>query len=140
MDSNAQSNKLPIIEFSEKNLIPGTSSWKSTSDSIRRALESYGCLVVDYDKARLEPGDQAVFGLLEELFRLPMETKMRYTSQRQGFGFENYPAMPLYESFGIEDGATLESVEGFTKLMWPFGHDKFCDGFELDKIGFPSII
>ncbi|KAG8388308.1 hypothetical protein BUALT_Bualt02G0112000 [Buddleja alternifolia] len=134
MDSHAQSNKLPIIEFTEKNLIPGTSSWKSTSDSIRWALESYGCLVVDYDKARLEQGYQPVFGLLEELFGLPMETKMKYTSQFKGFGYDgNHPAMPLYESFGIEDGATLESVERFAKLMWPLGHDKFCETMQSNS-------
>ncbi|KAK6148928.1 hypothetical protein DH2020_016453 [Rehmannia glutinosa] len=125
MDSQAQS-KLPVIEFNEKNMNPGTNSWKSTSDSVRQALESYGCFVVAYHIS-LDLYEKT-FGLTEELFRLPMETKRRHTSEVAGFGYGgNYAVMPLFEYFGIEDDGTFEATEKFTSLMWPDGHHKFCE-------------
>ncbi|KAI3463364.1 hypothetical protein Pfo_020027 [Paulownia fortunei] len=121
------SDKLPVVEFTETNSTPGTTSWKSTSDSVRRALETYGCLVVDYTKIGAELQD-AIFKLSEELFRLPKETKIKHTSQLAGFGYGgNYATMPLYECFGIEDGGTLEAAKEFTSLMWPHGHHKFSE-------------
>ncbi|KAI3463365.1 hypothetical protein Pfo_020028 [Paulownia fortunei] len=122
------SDKLQVVEFTEINSTPGTTSWKSTSDSVRRALETYGCLVVDYTKIGAEM-QGAIFKLSEELFRLPMETKIKHTSQLAGFGYGgNYTTMPLFECFGIEDGGTLEAAKEFTSLMWPLhGHHKFCE-------------
>ncbi|KAG8379887.1 hypothetical protein BUALT_Bualt07G0136000 [Buddleja alternifolia] len=126
MGSHAQP-KLPIIEFTEKNLTTGTSSWKSTSDSVRQALESYGCFVAAYESISSEM-HEAVFGLSEELFSLPKETKMKNSSDIPGFGYgANYPRMPIFEYLGIQDGGTLEAAKKFTNLMWPHGHDKFCE-------------
>ncbi|KAK6148925.1 hypothetical protein DH2020_016450 [Rehmannia glutinosa] len=107
---------------------PGTNSWKSTSDSVRQALESYGCFVVAYDNyMSSELTYEETFGLTEELFRLPIETKRRHTSELAGFGYGgNYTVMPLFEYFGIEDCQTFEAAEKFTSLMWPDGHHKFC--------------
>ncbi|KAI3455377.1 hypothetical protein Pfo_012040 [Paulownia fortunei] len=126
MGSHAQP-KLPIIEFNEKNLTPGTSSWKSTSDSVRQALESYGCFVVAYENMSWELYE-AMFGLSGKLFSLPLETKRKHTSEIPGFGYGgNYSVMPLFEYFGIEDGGTLEAAKKFTSLMWPDRHEKFCE-------------
>ncbi|KAG8388309.1 hypothetical protein BUALT_Bualt02G0112100 [Buddleja alternifolia] len=41
MDSHAQSNKLPIIEFSEKNLIPGTSVFRIVSHGNEHGVVEY---------------------------------------------------------------------------------------------------
>ncbi|KAH6782121.1 hypothetical protein C2S51_007414 [Perilla frutescens var. frutescens] len=122
------STKLPIIEFNHKKLNPGSNSWKTTSDSVRRALESYGCLVIEYEEMSSEL-DEAMFGLSEELFGFPIQTKMKHTSQLAGFGYGgNFSAMPLVEYFGIEYDATdLEPKKKFAGLFWPDGNHRFCE-------------
>lgn len=118
--------KIPIIEFTEASLTPGSSSWKSMSDSVRRALETYGCLVVSDEKTRPEHSQESLFGMLGEAFILPDETKKKYTSQLVGFGYGGrYPRMPHLEYFGIEDEGNLEGVKNFTTIMWPNGNVKF---------------
>ncbi|KAK6124907.1 hypothetical protein DH2020_041351 [Rehmannia glutinosa] len=90
-------------------------------------METYGCFVLAYDNMSSELYEET-FGLTAELFRLPLETKMRYTSEMIGYGYgENPPYMPLFENFGIEDLGNLDNAENFTRLMWPDGHDKFCE-------------
>ncbi|KAI5354874.1 hypothetical protein L3X38_007769 [Prunus dulcis] len=36
-------------------------------------------------------------------------------------------SIPLYESFGLEDSSNYDSLKSFTELMWPSGHDQFCN-------------
>ncbi|KAL3824327.1 hypothetical protein ACJIZ3_020356 [Penstemon smallii] len=124
-------SKLPVIEFNKTNSSPGTSSWKSTSDSVRRALESYGCFVLVNEEMDLKLHESTFSLISEELFNLPMETKKKHTSELPGFGYGgNYSVMPLFEYFGIEDGGTRDAVERFAALMWPpppHGHHKFCE-------------
>lgn len=75
MGCSAQS-KLPIVEFSEENLIPGTTSWVSTSHSVRGALKSYGCFIAIYKKITLELHNvmfESAKGYF--IFQIPMETK-----------------------------------------------------------------
>ncbi|KAK6125157.1 hypothetical protein DH2020_041098 [Rehmannia glutinosa] len=118
---------LPVIEFNGKNLIPGTSSWKSTSVLVRQALESYGCFVVAYKNISSELYEET-FDLTEELFGLPLETKRRNTSEISGSGYGgSFPLMPLLEYLGFEDGGTFQAANNFTSLMWPDGHHKFCE-------------
>ncbi|XP_057772753.1 probable 2-oxoglutarate-dependent dioxygenase AOP1 [Salvia miltiorrhiza] len=120
--------KIPIFKFNEASLTPGSSSWKLTSDSVRRALETYGCLVVSNEKTRPEHPHESLFSVLAEVFDLPDETKKKYTSQLGGFGYGGrYPRMPHLEYFGIEDEGDFEGVKNFTTLMWPHGNDKFCE-------------
>ncbi|KAL3633007.1 hypothetical protein CASFOL_025991 [Castilleja foliolosa] len=129
MDHHAKYSTLPIIEFNEMNINPGTNSWKSTSESVRQALESYGCFIVDYNNPNIssEMHDE-MFSLTKDLFRLPMETKKKHTSEIPGFGYGGrFSIMPLFEYFGIEDGGSYDGVNKFTSLMWPEGHNKFCE-------------
>ncbi|PIN09640.1 Iron/ascorbate family oxidoreductase [Handroanthus impetiginosus] len=125
MGSQAQSH-LPIIEFNETNSTPGTSSWKTTSDSVRQALESYGCFVIS-DRSFSSELHEEIFRLLsEELFVLPLEIKRKNTSEIPGSGYGgNYSIMPLFEYLAIEDCETLEAAEKFTSLLFSDGHDKF---------------
>lgn len=121
-------SKLHVVELNEMNSTAGTSLWESTSDSVRVAMETYGCVVVSCEKARAQAeAHDGVFDLMEEAFRLPLETKVKLKGELLGFGYEgDYPLMPLFQSFGIGDGATLQVVKDFTTLMWPHhGHDKF---------------
>ncbi|MCE3050817.1 hypothetical protein HAX54_048243 [Datura stramonium] len=120
--------KLPIIEFTDENLMAGTSSWKSTSREIRGALEEYGCFAAVYRKVSPELRE-SMFHHCKELFQLPLETKLQNASDVLGFGYGgNFPNMPLAEYFGIENGATLDSTNNFANQMWP-NRDvhKFCE-------------
>ncbi|XP_071901549.1 probable 2-oxoglutarate-dependent dioxygenase AOP1 [Coffea arabica] len=133
-ESDAQS-KLPIIEFNEENLTPGTTSWLSTSGLVRQALESCGCFLVKYKKLSQELHDK-MFELSKQLFQLPTEIKVQNTSNILGFGYgTNFSFMPLVEYFGIENGATLKATEEFTNLMWPAGNSSFCEtAFSYSKL------
>ncbi|KAL1551450.1 deoxypodophyllotoxin synthase-like [Salvia divinorum] len=128
MDSPSQP-KLPTIKFNSEKLEDGsTDSFKSTSDSVLAAMETYGCFVIDYEGMSSQL-HEAMYGLSEELFRLPMETKRNHTSKLAGFGYGgNFSVMPLFEYFGIEHYRTdLESMGKFTGLFWPDGNQYFCE-------------
>ncbi|KAG6426085.1 hypothetical protein SASPL_110299 [Salvia splendens] len=127
--------KIPIFEFTEASSTLGSSSWKSTSDSVRRALETYGCMVVSIEKTGPEQQhlQESLFSALDEVFSLPDETKRKYTSQLAGFGYDGrYPKIPHFEYFGIEDEGNFQRLKNFTTLMWPHGNDKFCS-YGLEK-------
>ncbi|PPS12502.1 hypothetical protein GOBAR_AA08136 [Gossypium barbadense] len=68
--------QLPVIDFSNQNLKPGSLEWNSVKTQVRQALEEYGCFEASYDKASSELR-KAVFESLKELFELPLETKMK---------------------------------------------------------------
>lgn len=124
MASTPVSN-LPIIDLTKENLKPGTTSWLASCASLRHALEEYGCFVALYDQVSSELNKQ-VFDSLVELFNLPLETKTRNTSDITFNGYVGQlPHAPLHESLGIPDATTLESVQNFTKLMWPSGNNQF---------------
>ncbi|KAE8718476.1 Detected protein of unknown function [Hibiscus syriacus] len=65
--------KLPVIDFSNQNLKPGSPKWDSAKHQVREALEEYGCFEASLDQV-LELRD-AVFGAMEEAFDLPLEAK-----------------------------------------------------------------
>ncbi|XP_051115997.1 probable 2-oxoglutarate-dependent dioxygenase AOP1 [Andrographis paniculata] len=125
-ESDHSKLQLPSVRLSQLNSTPGSISWKSTAEIVRRALETDGCLVVACDN---KPPPEAMFsGLLEELFALPPSTKIKHTSDLPGFGYGgNFSLMPLFEYFGIEDGATVDAARRFTRLMWPHGHPTFSE-------------
>ncbi|KAL2458719.1 2-oxoglutarate (2OG) and Fe(II)-dependent oxygenase superfamily protein [Forsythia ovata] len=117
---------LPIIDFSNNDLKPGSSSWLSISKDVVRALEDYGCFIVIYSEVSSEQ-HEAIFRAAEELFDLPTEIKVLNTSDTPSHGYVGQePVIPLYEGLGIENATTLEGVQRFTNLLWPFGNDRFC--------------
>ncbi|KAL4589155.1 hypothetical protein LXL04_002059 [Taraxacum kok-saghyz] len=129
-----QPNKLPVITFNGETLNPINGAWRSTSDAVRHALEDYGCFVLATNKV---PSDlrESIFELSKELFRLPTERKIKNTSDILGFGYGKYALMPLWEYFGIEDGATLEATQRFTDLLFSSGNNDFCEAaFEYMKL------
>ncbi|KAK2984899.1 hypothetical protein RJ640_008664, partial [Escallonia rubra] len=120
-------SKLPIIDFSQEKLKPGTGSWLSTANDVRKALEEYGCFVALSNEVSLETRD-AMFSAAKDLYDLPMESKVKNTSDLLGFGYGGgFTTMPLFEYFGIEKATTLEGTQTFTDLMWPSGNDDFCE-------------
>jgi isopenicillin N synthase-like dioxygenase len=116
---------LPIIDFSEDSLKPGSSGRKSLRNQVRKALEEYGCFEAKFDQIPVEIR-KAVFGSLEELFDLPLETKMRNRSRKPFHGYVGqFPQVPLYESMGIDDADVSEEVDNITRILWPEGNANF---------------
>ncbi|XVF86548.1 hypothetical protein PTKIN_Ptkin18bG0050500 [Pterospermum kingtungense] len=116
---------LPVIDLSQENLKPGTSTWVLARNDIRRALEDHGCFEAKFDKVPLELHD-AVFATAAVLFSLPTEVKKRNTSNKPYFDyFGQYKSLPLYESLAVDNPTSLDGTQNFTNLMWPAGNDRF---------------
>lgn len=114
--------QLPVIDFSNQNLKPGSLEWDSVKTQVRQALEEYGCFEALYDKASSELR-KAVFESLKELFELPLETKMKNVSENPSHAYiAPHPNAPLYESIGIEDPDMAENVESLANSFWPHGN------------------
>nr|GEX16485.1 2-oxoglutarate-dependent dioxygenase AOP3-like [Tanacetum cinerariifolium] len=118
--------KLLVISFNTQTLNPSTDAWLSISQAVRRALEDYGCFIVSTDKIPLDLHD-TIFELSKDLFHLPLETKIKNTSDMLGFGYGNFSSCPFWEYFSIENGDTLEATQRFTHLMFPSGNNAFSE-------------
>ncbi|OMP00181.1 Oxoglutarate/iron-dependent dioxygenase [Corchorus olitorius] len=117
--------KLPVIDFSQENLKPGTSTWVATCNKVRQALEEHSCFEAKFDKVPLQL-HETVFSAVGELFDLPTEVKLRNKSNKPYFGyFGQFKSLPLYESMAIDNPTALEGAQSFTNLMWPAGNDRF---------------
>ncbi|XP_076932500.1 putative 2-oxoglutarate-dependent dioxygenase AOP1 [Bidens hawaiensis] len=116
-------SKLPVINMED--LKPGTESWNMTSHKVRQALEEYGCCMAIYGGFSQE-AKKEVYDALKTLFDLPVETKMKNTSDKPFHGYLGpFHTRPLYESLGIECATSYDSVQSFTNLMWPSGNENF---------------
>ncbi|XP_022714503.1 probable 2-oxoglutarate-dependent dioxygenase AOP1 [Durio zibethinus] len=122
--------RLPIIDFSNKDLKQGTPEWDSVKVLVRKALEEFGCFeaLVDEDIELRE----AVFGALEEVFDLPLETKMLNVSEKPYHGYLGvHPERsPLYESIGIDEPNITQNVEGLSNILWPQGNTAFSKSIQ----------
>lgn len=118
-------SKLIVVDFTEEDLKPGSSSWSSACKDIRRALEIHGCFVALYDKISPQL-HKAIFQAADELFDLPTEVKIQNINEKPYHGYVGQmPIVPLHEGLGIDYATTLEGAQSFTKLMWPNGNDSF---------------
>ncbi|KAK8564239.1 hypothetical protein V6N12_036368 [Hibiscus sabdariffa] len=105
--------KLPVIDFSEENLKPGSSAWASACTDVRRALEECGCFEAKFKKMPRQVHDAAFAGA-EELFGLPTEVKMRNTNDKHGFHYlGQLKSMPLYESLAVENPTSSDATANF---------------------------
>ncbi|KDP37168.1 hypothetical protein JCGZ_06224 [Jatropha curcas] len=117
--------RLPVIDFSEGNLKPGTEEWDSVRSQVFEALKEYGCFEAFYNRV---PSDlkKGVVGAIEELFELPLETKLKNVSKKPFHGYVGqYPQAPLFESMGIDDADVPENVDSLTNTLWPQGNPAF---------------
>ncbi|KAB5574129.1 hypothetical protein DKX38_001323 [Salix brachista] len=134
--------KLPIIDFSNLCQNPGAAEWDLVKSQVRKALEEYGCFEALFDKIPAEIR-KAILGAVEELFDLPLQTKMLNASKKPYHGYVGqYPQVPLFESMGIDDATIAEEVESMTRILWPQGNQNFSNTIvsfseqvsELDQI------
>lgn len=117
--------KLPIIDLSIKNLTPSSSSWVTTCAEVVRALEEFGCFIAIYDGVSQDLHDE-IFRDSKQLLDLPTEVKVQNIVDTPTQGYVGQLAnIPLIESLGIEHPLTKEGPEGFAKIMWPSGNQRF---------------
>ncbi|XP_070006334.1 putative 2-oxoglutarate-dependent dioxygenase AOP1.2 isoform X3 [Nicotiana tabacum] len=118
--------KLPNIDFSNEDLKPGSLVWNQVKNQVHKALVNYGCFEASFDKIPIHLR-KSIFESLKELFDLPLQTKIRNISTKPFHGYVGqYPAVPLYESMGIDDANISDKAERFTRILWPEGNPNFC--------------
>lgn len=116
---------LPIIDFTNLNLEANTPEWEIVKSQVHKALVEYGCFEATFDKIPLDLR-KAIFASLEELFDLPLQTKVLNVSKKPYHGYVGqYPMVPLYESMGIDDANVYEKVESMTNILWTGGNPSF---------------
>ncbi|KAI3437248.1 Fe2OG dioxygenase domain-containing protein [Psidium guajava] len=134
--------KLPVIDFSSPDLEPGTAQWIAVRDVVKQALETYGCFEARFEKVPVEL-QRSMLGSVQELFDLPLQTKLLNVSKKPYHGYVGqYPMVPLYESMGIDDADVYEKVDGLTTTLWTEGNPNFSKNIqsfseklsELDKM------
>ncbi|KAL0743240.1 hypothetical protein Bca4012_084753 [Brassica carinata] len=119
---------LPVIDFSVPNLKPETPQWGSVRSQVRKALEDFGCFEALFDGASVELR-KAVFEASQEVFDLPLETKLSAKSEiNRNNGYSGQvPGMPLFEGMGFDDVDNLKVVNNLTYKVWPQGNITFSN-------------
>ncbi|XP_059664633.1 probable 2-oxoglutarate-dependent dioxygenase AOP1 [Cornus florida] len=120
----SESLLLPVIDFSDE-LKAGTPEWDSVRARVQQALQEYGCFQALFNKVPSQLR-KSMFGAIEEIFELPLETKSRIISSKTSFGgyTAQSPTAP-WESMTIGDVHIPEYVTSFTNLLWPEGDPTF---------------
>ncbi|KHN01361.1 Gibberellin 20 oxidase 1 [Glycine soja] len=117
--------KLPVIDFTNLKLEANNPNWEAIKSQVHKALVDYGCFEAIFEKVPLELR-KAIFAALQELFDLPLQTKILNVSKKPYHGYVGqYPMVPLFESMGIDDANVYENVESMTNIMWPHGNPSF---------------
>ena len=120
---SASQPKLPVINMN--GLKPGSESWIMRCQEVTHALEEYGCFMAVYQGVSKELNKE-VFDSLKPLFDLPIETKIKNTSDIRVFGYLGPThTRPLFQSMGIENVTSFDHVQHFANLMWPSGNHYF---------------
>ena len=117
--------RLPFIDFSYVDKNTNVLNWNLTKSQVHQALEEFGCFEATFSDIPPEL-HMSIFDSLQELFDLPLQTKLKNRSSKPFHGYVGqYPQVPLYESMGIDDAPILEKAESFTKILWPEGNPEF---------------
>ncbi|XP_027117504.2 probable 2-oxoglutarate-dependent dioxygenase AOP1 [Coffea arabica] len=116
MDSQLAPSNLPLIDFSNGNLRPGTNIWISTSKQVKNALENHGIFLATYDKISSEIKNSFHLAL-EEYHDLPKEQKGQFTPDKPYLGYlaDQHATCELT---AIGDPTSMEAIEGFTNLFF----------------------
>ncbi|KAJ1404161.1 Oxoglutarate/iron-dependent dioxygenase [Sesbania bispinosa] len=122
---------LPVIDFTDENLKPGSDTWFWTCQVVRSAFEDHGGFLALYDKVDPVLYD-SVFSAMKQLFDLPLEAKMQQTTDKPIYSYAGQrPDIPLYESLAIDNPVSAENCQKYTKIMWPQGNEHFSGSVNL---------
>ncbi|XP_073128000.1 probable 2-oxoglutarate-dependent dioxygenase AOP1 [Henckelia pumila] len=133
---------LPIIDFSQLKQESKSPNWESVKNQVRFALQEFGCFEATFDQIPRDLRDSVIQGS-RQLFELPLQTKLRNSSNKHYHGYIGQHALvPLYESLGIDDALGHGSIDRFTNLMWSEENPDFSKSIrsfteklaELDQI------
>ncbi|GMI96065.1 hypothetical protein like AT1G52820 [Hibiscus trionum] len=120
MSSITTPDMVPIIDFSTQDLKQGSPEWDSVKSRVREALEEYGCFEASFDEVMVLR--RAIFGVMEELFDLPLPTKQLCVSEKPFRGYFGSPT-GLFESMSTDDAHVVENIEQhLTTVLWPEGN------------------
>ncbi|OMO69332.1 Oxoglutarate/iron-dependent dioxygenase [Corchorus olitorius] len=115
--------KVPVINFSNEDLKPGTLEWDLVKAQVRQAIHEYGCFEASFGKI-LEV-QKPLFGAMEELFDLPLQTKQLCVSDKPLRGHVLRVGLNS-ERILIDDANVAESIEQhLTNILWPQGNSNF---------------
>ncbi|OMO80571.1 Oxoglutarate/iron-dependent dioxygenase [Corchorus olitorius] len=122
--------RIPIIELplmNSEDMVRGTDKWQSLCKRVREACENFGCFEVVYDKISSHLKEET-FSSIRQFFDLPLETKKKYVNPKPYHGYYEVLGLlsSLSESIGLEHASNFNSLKSFSQLMWPNGHDHFC--------------
>ncbi|KAF5465761.1 hypothetical protein F2P56_015739 [Juglans regia] len=115
--------KIPVLDFSNENLKPGTASWSSVREQVCSALEEHGYFVAELgNKVPLELHD-TMFDAVRELFDFPTETKQKVIYEKPYHGYSSIA--DLHERMVIDNATSPEETQRVTSIFWPDGNDRF---------------
>ncbi|XP_059636057.1 deoxypodophyllotoxin synthase-like [Cornus florida] len=78
---------------------------------------------VNFSTENIKPGSSSWIAMCNDV-RQAFEDYGCFVAVYDKIGHE---VIPLYESMGISNAATLEETRSFTNLMWSAGNDLFCE-------------
>ncbi|KAL8478190.1 hypothetical protein ACS0TY_030181 [Phlomoides rotata] len=68
---------------------------------------------------------KSVSEAMQQLFDLPLETKLCNTSDNNRGYIGQHPLVLIYQSMGIEDALSPRNIDTFANLLWPQGNPTF---------------
>ncbi|KAL3366470.1 hypothetical protein AABB24_011249 [Solanum stoloniferum] len=125
---NSENIKLPKIDFSHEDLKPDTLVWNQVKSQVHKALVEYGCFEASFDKIPIHLR-KSIFESLQEIFDLPLQTKLENISTKPFHGYIStkiFPSFPLFESMCVDDANIRGKAEKFAQILWPQGNPSFC--------------
>uniref|UniRef100_A0A1J3DA20 Putative 2-oxoglutarate-dependent dioxygenase AOP1.2 n=1 Tax=Noccaea caerulescens TaxID=107243 RepID=A0A1J3DA20_NOCCA len=115
---------LPILDFSRNKLVPGTSHWIATRDSVRKAMEEQGWFVAEFNGVSPDLRSNLLAGM-KDMYDLPYQIKMKNENHKASHGYMSMVVddYQIHESLGIDYATELQACQDFAKLLWPQGND-----------------
>ncbi|MBA0776830.1 hypothetical protein Gotri_011773 [Gossypium trilobum] len=99
---------VPVIDFSNQNLKPGSPEWDLVKSQVREASGEYGCFEALFDP--ILGLRKAVFGALQETLDLPLQTKKLCVSDKPFRGYLN-PRSGVFQSLAMDDACIAENID-----------------------------
>ncbi|KAK8664052.1 hypothetical protein V6N13_083855 [Hibiscus sabdariffa] len=122
VSSGAEAN-LPVIDFSNPNLKPGSPEWDSVKHQVREAMVEYNSFLASVDQ--IMELKNAISEALEQTFDLPVETKKLYVPDKHFYGYD-VSSSGLFERIMHDEAQIAENIEQrLATAYWPQGNISF---------------